>query len=217
MQMVHTFTVFPEISVDPKTGFDNWSNQGAITAPVQGSPPDVDVPTWLQYTSLKSPWLYVEKTTPAPHVAFTDLGDLRYINIGTSCVPTSTNHPSIVLNTPASKLHVKLEDFTNTANPKIMWDQWFSLHNTAPGGNGIRMVGYQAPVDSDSPDGGADSFIPFCFKKLNDIDFFKTKYKMTVESVADAKDISVVPWKDVMMLRPRPLCDTLARDFLFTS
>jgi hypothetical protein len=209
----------PEISADTQ-GFDKWTAQGVIEAPpIYARVPER--PEWLEHTYLKSPWLYTEKSTVGPHVAFTDVGDLRFVHVGPSC-PVPTDHPSIILNTPASKVHVKLEDMTNTTQPRSMWDQWYTLKNSAPGGNGLKILGYQRPLrptPSDEGDrSGKDRFIPMCFKSMDELDFFRTKYRMTVESVADPKDVSVKPWKDVFWLRPRPLCDTVVgNDFLFTS
>ena len=200
----HALTLFgkvPEISLDD-AGFDSWSAQGVIRPAVIGTPVS-PTPDWLTHSQLKSPWLYAEKSTPSPHVAYTDIGDARFVSTDGSC-PAPVDHPALILNTPANKVHVTLEEITNTVNPKVLWDNWFSLKNSAPGGNGTKIVSYQTPVDGP---GQAASFIPFCFKGVRGIDFFETKYRLSVESVADDKDISVVPWKDAVILRPRPLCD----------
>jgi hypothetical protein len=201
--MDHVLTVLakvPELSLD-ENGMDAWGSQGIASAPTCDTrlltPPD-----WMQYTSLKNPWLYAERATPNAHVAFTDIGDLRFVHTDGTC-PLPDEHPAIILNTPSSRIHVTLEDVTQTTNPRMLWDNWFSLKNSAPGGNGIKVVSYQQPAEE------GEDFIPFCFPSLKEIDFLSgTKYKLTVESVPDANDISIKPWKDEIILRPRPLCDT---------
>jgi hypothetical protein len=191
------------VSVD-KDGFDSWSTQGVAKPPdcCAHEPP---MPNWLEHDSLKSPWLYVEKSTPNAHVGFTDVGDLRFVHTNGSCPPPES-HPGIVLNTPASKVHVQLEDITSEVKPTVLWDNWFSLKNSAPGGNGIKIIPTQRPVDA-----GSDSkdFMPFCFPSKDDVNVYENKYRMTVESVADDRDLSVRPFKDVFWLRPRPFCDTV--------
>lgn len=208
-----TWTAFasdpqPQVSADLE-GFDSWNNQGV------SSPEPIDAivpprPGWLDHTILKSPWLYVEKATPDSHVGFLDLGDSRFVQTDGTC-PLPTDHPALVLNKPSNSVHVFLEDITNTVHRKTLWDNWFSLKNSAPGGNGIKITSQQLPVTPPNSGGDGDKeFIPFCFPSVKDIDFFDTKYRLTVESVADEKDLGVVPWKDVMIIRPRPLCDTLS-------
>jgi hypothetical protein len=51
------------------------------------------------------------------------------------------------------------------------------------------------------------SFAPFCFDGIRSLDQLNTKFRLTVESMKDERDLSIVPFKDVMILRPRPLCD----------
>ena len=196
-----SFAKIPEVSQDAN-GMDAWGSQGIAIAP-KCETPVLPTPDWLRHTTLKSPWLYTERSTANAHVAYTDVGDLRFVHTDGTC-PLPRDHPSIILNTPASDVHVTLQDITTMSSPKKIWDNWFSLKNTAPGGNGIKVVSYQQPS---KPDG--EDFIPFCFPKVNDIDFLDgTKYKLTVESVPDDKDVSLTPWKDEIILRPRPLCDT---------
>lgn len=201
----------PEISLD-SNGFDSWTDQGVISAPAVCTKVD-PIPSWLQHSELKSPWLYVEKSTPGSHLAYTDIGDLQYVHLNGSCpVPLPRfAHPSILVNQPCSKLHVTLEDVTNRVHPKVMWDQTFQLRNTAPGGLGTKVVGYQKAMPSEPANA---SFIPFCFKNLNDINFFDNKYKLTVSSVAEPADAAVKAFKDVAILRPRPLCDLPQVSFL---
>ena len=198
----HIFSMFssrvPEISLDSE-GFDSWTNQGVAV------PPSVDsgtptIPEWLTHTSLKSPWLYVEKSTPNSHIGFTDIGDTRFVSVGDSCNPISNDHPSIILNRTAGKVHVTLEEVSNNLHPKTLWDSYFSLKNSAPGGNGIKISSYQKAKGGEVAD-----FLPFCFQKLSDVT--DSKYKLTVESLGDSNDVSIVPFKDVVILRPRPLCD----------
>ena len=194
-----------EISADPQ-GFDSWTNQG-VSVPERIDAIVPPRPAWFDHTELKSPWLYVEKATPGSHVGFTDLGDARFVHTDGTC-PLPEDHPAIILNTPANRVHVQLEDITNTVQPKNLWDEWFSLKNSAPGGNGTKILSYQKAVES------GEEFMPICFPSVKAIDFFDSKYRLTVESVADEKDLGVVPWKDVIVLRPRPLCDVpLSRIF----
>ena len=195
------FSAFPSLpghSVDAD-GFDAWTNQG-IAKPPHICAPNPEIPDWLKHDSLKSPWLYVEKSTPDSHVAFTDVGDLRFVHTDGSC-PLPSSHPAVVLNTPASKVHVQLEDITSEVKPTVLWDNFFSLKNTAPGGNGIRITATQKPESA-----GTD-FMPICYPSKNDVNVFENKFRMTVESVVDDKDLSVKPFKDVFWLRPRPFCD----------
>jgi hypothetical protein len=207
----HFLTLFPAKHPVDAQGFDLVTNQGAAIARSVADP-NPGPPSWLQHSTLKSPWLYVEKSTPNAHVAYTDVGDSRFVSIGPSCrVPVG--HPSIVLNTPAGEVKVKLEDYSNTVHPKILWDQQFRLKNTAPGGNGIRIIGTQKSSPASDMAEPAD-FVPFCFKSLGDVDFFDTKYRMTVESIADPNDVSITPWKDVFIIRPRPLCDRVELFYL---
>ena len=203
----HVFTGFgkPEISTDPE-GFDSWGSQGAIKAPpvcTACAPP----PDWLRHSGLKSPWLYVEKSTPNSHLAYTDIGDARFVHTDGSCTVPS-DHPAVIMNTPGAKLRVKLEDITNSVNAKILWDQTFQLRNTAPGGLGTKVVSYQKPMAGESENA---AFIPFCFKNLRDLDLFDTKYRLTTESLVDKPDAAVKVFKDIAILRPRPLCDVPVR------
>jgi len=127
---------------------------------------------------------------------------------GSCSVPP--DHPSFVLDQPASTVHVRLEDISNAVHPKTLWDSYYSLKNTAPGGNGIKIVGYQpetAGGGGGSEEDGKLSFAPFCFNGVKKMDPMFTKYKLSVESMKDEKDLSLVPFKDVMILRPRPVCD----------
>ena len=191
----------PEISLD-SDGMDAWTSQGIARAP-KCEIPILPTPDWMKYTSLKNPWLYVERSTPNSHVAYTDIGDAEFVHTNGTC-PIPDSHPSIILNTPASDVHVTLQDVSLGNDGEKLWDNWFSLKNTAPGGNGVKIVSYQVPS---KPDG--EDFIPFCFPKSHDIDFLDgTKFKLTVESVPNDKDVSVTPWKDEIILRPRPVCDT---------
>ena len=208
----HIWSIFqkvPEISTD-SDGFDSWTSRGVSTAPpIDGPPPPHRSLPWLNHTELKSPWLYVEKVTPNPHTMYTDIGDAKFVSVDGSCLPTQT-HPSFIFNQPASTIHVRLEDDSNSVNPKILWDSYYSLKNSAPGGNGVKIVGYQPEVPGGSgasEEDGKLSFAPFCFNGVSSVDQMFTKYKLTVESIADEKDLSIVPFKDVMILRPRPLCD----------
>ena len=199
MVFIHLESLFAKIasqfvSLDHE-GYDSWADQGASV------PSYLDRPAWLDHDQLKAPWLYVQKSTPDSHVGFTDLGDLRFVHTDGTC-PLPIDHPAIILNKPANSVHVVLEDVTNTVQPKILWDNWFSLQNSAPGGNGIKITANQAPS------GGDKEFMPICFPSVKDIDFFDSKYRLSVESVADEKDLGISPWKDVILLRPRPLCDT---------
>jgi hypothetical protein len=215
--METVFAKTPEISLDDQ-GFDAWGSQG-IAAASSCHTAVIPPPDWLKHASLKNPWLYAERATPNSHVAFTDVGDLRFIRPGETCSPLPSIHPAIILNRPASNVHVKLEDVTSRTNPITLWNNWFSLKNTAPGGNGIKITGSQVPID---PLDGSEShdFLPFCFKSSKDIDFLNgTKYKLTVESVPGDSDVSIKPFKDEIILRPRPLCDILThqntyREFL---
>jgi hypothetical protein len=208
----HIFTFFPklpELGLDDQ-GLDAWGSQGIATYPTCDTPV-IPTPHWLQHTALKSPWLYAERATPNAHVSYTDIGDLKFVHTNGSC-PVPQEHPSIILNTPSSKIHVTLEDITHATDVKKLWDNTYSLKNTAPGGNGIKVVSYQRPSE------GEESFLPFCFPRIKDIDFVNgTKYKLTVESMPENGDVSTQPWKDVIILRPRPMCDipiTQARAFL---
>jgi len=217
----HLWTIFspaPEISTDAD-GFDAWTNQGVMKYPSVDST-KIEFPRyeWLKHTELKSPWLYLEKATPNAHTAYTDIGDKNFVSTNGSCDLTST-HPSFVLNRPAKTVHITLEDVTRMTAPKKLWDNYFTLKNTAPGGNGVKIVGYQQPIDppeqtggetgenESAASGGKLDFVPFCFNGMKDIDFTDTKYRLTVESLKDDRDLSIVPFKDVMILRPRPLCD----------
>jgi hypothetical protein len=213
----------PEISRDIE-GFDSWTDQGHPVNPDVHDPVvRFPRPDWLKHTQLKSPWLYVEKATGNSHTSYTDIGDLGFVQANGSCELTQT-HPSFIFSRPANIVHVTLEDITNSVHVKKLWDNFFSLKNTAPGGNGIKIVGYQKPIDppvgTDSQDAadtdntgppetdvnrGKHDFVPFCFKSVKDVD--SAKYRLTIESLKDEKDLSVVPFKDVMILRPRPLCD----------
>lgn len=203
----HFFSVFqssptPEISLD-SDGFDSWTSKGVATAPLIDAPdpPHWSLP-WLNHSDLKSPWLYVEKTTPDSHTVYTDIGDLKFVSTDGSC-PIPQTHPSFVFDRPAGTIHVKLEDISSTVHPKVLWDSNYSLKNTAPGGNGIKIVGYQP----ETAGGGQLSFAPFCFDGIRSMDQLNTKFRLTVESMKDERDLSIVPFKDVMILRPRPLCD----------
>lgn len=207
----HIFSVFqttasPEISLD-QDGFDSWTSRGvAMASPIDGpDPPHWSLP-WLNHSDLKSPWLYVERVTPDSHTTYTDIGDLKFVSINGSC-PVPQSHPSFIFDQPASTVHVTLEDISNSVHPKILWDSFYSLKNTAPGGNGIKIVGYQPEIPAGSGGGGQLSFAPFCFNGLQSLDQMNTKFRLTVESIKDERDLSVVPFKDVMILRPRPLCD----------
>ena len=202
------FTGIPEISTDAD-GFDTWTSRGVSSAPpIDGpSPPHWSLP-WLNHAELKSPWLYVEKISPNAHTTYTDIGDLKYVSVDGSC-PITPDHPSFVFDQPASTVHVKLEDISNSVHPKTLWDSYYSLKNTAPGGNGIKIVGYQpeVPGGGGGEEDGKLSFAPFCFNGVKEIDPMFTKFRLTTESIKDEKDLSVVPFKDVMILRPRPFCD----------
>lgn len=207
----HIFSLFPvkpELSLDP-AGFDSWTDQGAFRPPncCSGSPPPSQ---WLHYDTFKSPWLYVQKSTPSPHVAYTDIGDLRFVAANGFSCPLPADHPAIILNTLANKVKVTLEDTSNSLHPTTLWKSTYSLKNSAPGGNGSRITSTQRPLSGDDPD---TPFLPFCFRSVRDVDE-NTKYTLTVESVEDPRDVSIKPFKDVMILRPRPLCDTPVTTFL---
>lgn len=197
----------PELSLD-EHGMDAWGSQGIATAPACRDPV-IPTPDWLQHSDLKNPWLYAERSTPNAHLSFTDIGDTRFLHTNGECPIPETGgatHPAIIINTPASQLHVKLEDITRSTNPKVLWDNWFSLKNTAPGGNGLKVIDGQEPMEP--PEGESLDFIPFCFPSKNSIDFLNgTKYKLTVESLKDDRDLSITPFKDEVILRPRPMCD----------
>ena len=201
-------TSFAKVNIHPNQsldadGFDAWSSQGIIKPQTVCDPHcRVSPPDWLRHSELKSPWLYVERSTPNSHLAYSDVGDLRFVHTNGSC-PVSSNHPAIILNRPCAKVHVKLEDLTNTVHPRVLWDQVFQLRNSAPGGLGTKIVDYQKPLN-ESPN---LEFIPFCFKGVNDLDFYETKFRLTTESLADPADAGVAAFKDVAILRPRPLCD----------
>jgi hypothetical protein len=43
----------------------------------------------------------------------------------------NTPHPALVFRTPVEKVHVRLEDFSDTGKPRLLWDADYS---GAPGG-----------------------------------------------------------------------------------
>jgi hypothetical protein len=205
---LHVFSSFaPEISTDA-SGFDSWADQGTYRNP-SCCDPNLHLPNWLQHTMLKSPWLYAQKSTPNPHVAYSDIGDLKFISVDGHSCPILQEHPSLILNTLASKVHVKLDDVSNSVRPRTMWDSTYSLKNSAPGGNGSKIVSYQNPVAGEK----SDEFMSFCYKSVHDLRP-DTEFKLTVESKEDPNDVSIKPWKDEIILRPRPMCDAPVSSFL---
>ncbi len=141
----HIFSFFstkPEISLD-SAGFDSWTDQGVFHPPscCDPSPP---APSWLSYnSSFKSPWLFVQKATPHTHLAYSDIGDLRFVSAGSGSCPLPQGHPAIILNTLANKVKVTLEDTSNSLHPSTMWQSTYSLKNSAPGGNGMKITSDQ--------------------------------------------------------------------------
>lgn len=162
------------------------------------------VPCWFNHNTFKTPWLYVSSQPAGSAVAYTDIGDLQYVHADGTCpVPGPyDNHPGFVFNRPVESVHVRLENVTHS-RPQVLWD---ATYRGEPGGP-TKLTREASAIEGD-----VQTFIPFCFDKFDPRTIEEAKYRLTVESYANPDHPNVVPFKEVIELRPRPFCDVPVTD-----